>query len=176
MRPGDFSPGNEDVKKKNTLTAASASMRPGDFSPGNRERDGGRRALSQRTGFNEAGGFLPRKPAERTRQDHVGVCASMRPGDFSPGNLRRRISCARSYRSASMRPGDFSPGNSLPVGRPRPTTCFNEAGGFLPRKPRRSCTRPSSYDSRASMRPGDFSPGNSTQSRLGSIEEAAGLQ
>ena len=37
-------------------------------------------------GFNEAGGFLPRKPAVSAKRDHVGIDASMRPEDFSPGN------------------------------------------------------------------------------------------
>ena len=35
-----------------------------------------------------------------------------------------------------MRPGDFSPGNIEALGRavPADQACFNEAGGFLPRK------------------------------------------
>ena len=60
-----------------------------------------------------------------------------------------------------MRPGDFSPGNSAgAVPQDRAVSCFNEAGGFLPRKRVarhgyvvRNCIS-------ASMRPGDFSPGN----------------
>ena len=60
----------------------------------------------------------------------------MRPGDFSPGNLRRRRGRRLAGR-ASMRPGDFSPGN-LPASRGYyVANCgFNEAGGFLPRKRR----------------------------------------
>ena len=59
-----------------------------------------------------------------------------------------------------MRPGDFSPGNSTkrrscPIWR---RCCFNEAGGFLPRKRRRM--QVVGIVLGASMRPGDFSPGN----------------
>ena len=60
-----------------------------------------------------------------------------------------------------MRPGDFSPGN-LPAGSRSPTPVprrFNEAGGFLPRKPVSPCPIPPGR-MLASMRPGDFSPGN----------------
>ena len=42
--------------------ATTASMRPGDFSPGNKQVDRQRAELRLQTGFNEAGGFLPRKP------------------------------------------------------------------------------------------------------------------
>ena len=60
-------------------------MRPGDFSPGN-----GRLVLprlpSTREGFNEAGGFLPRKLVHGPPKRIEHVYASMRPGDFSPGN------------------------------------------------------------------------------------------
>ena len=59
----------------------------------------------------------------------------MRPGDFSPGNGLHSISPLHRSRIASMRPGDFSPGN-LPMDDVDevPPSCFNEAGGFLPRK------------------------------------------
>ena len=64
----------------------------------------------------------------------------MRPEDFSPGNPQHRGPDARlgCLHVASMRPEDFSPGNTTAPGssRPRPTSCFNEAGGFLPRKRR----------------------------------------
>ena len=88
--------------------------------------------------FNEAGGFLPRKQhvllAARPRHPRA---ASMRPGDFSPGNLPTIKYLKRFWEMASMRPGDFSPGNSQisssdhGCGSERG---FNEAGGFLPRK------------------------------------------
>ena len=39
------------------------------------------------SGFNEAGGFLPRK-LETLRVENDKLRASMRPGDFSPGNVR----------------------------------------------------------------------------------------
>ena len=60
----------------------------------------------------------------------------MRPGDFSPGNASNSVSKLIVAAVASMRPGDFSPGNQ----RSSRTSgydfryCFNEAGGFLPRK------------------------------------------
>ena len=38
--------------------------------------------------FNEAGGFLPRKPVPAADM-HTENMASMRPGDFSPGNKGR---------------------------------------------------------------------------------------
>ena len=75
---------------------------------------------------------------------------------------------------ASMRPGDFSPGNRPPrLTPPRRERAggFNEAGGFLPRKPSRTTAAKTRHE-RASMRPGDFSPGN----RLGAPHEAAGHQ
>ena len=62
-----------------------------------------------------------------------------------------------------MRPGDFSPGNPAPppgASAARATACFNEAGGFLPRKPLKKWERRIRSPQRASMRPGDFSPGN----------------
>ena len=60
-----------------------------------------------------------------------------------------------------MRPGDFSPGNVASgsrANRPR-AACFNEAGGFLPRK-LDACCACLVEPLQASMRPGDFSPGN----------------
>ena len=61
-------------------------MRPEDFSPGNAV--GPRVGCSRERGFNEAGGFLPRKPGLMIRdKDRVWRSdASMRPEDFSPGN------------------------------------------------------------------------------------------
>ena len=86
-------------------------MRPGDFSPGNWGRRSWRRAAGSSYCFNEAGGFLPRKRETRRFDLSAVLGASMRPGDFSPGNQRR-------------------PGH----GRTGRAGCFNEAGGFLPRK------------------------------------------
>ena len=86
MRPGDFSPGNWAARRVSSPTRCSlASMRPGDFSPGNAGADACDRTHAH-AGFNEAGGFLPRKQILRpdTRSDRAA--ASMRPGDFSPGN------------------------------------------------------------------------------------------
>ena len=65
MRPGDFSPGNvlaplHDV----SLGPGGASMRPGDFSPGNFTVE--TIIVSRHQGFNEAGGFLPRKHVRET--------------------------------------------------------------------------------------------------------------
>ena len=59
-------------------------MRPEDFSPGNQTQ--GAIAPAGKGGFNEAGGFLPRKhwsTGGNPRRQHD---ASMRPEDFSPGN------------------------------------------------------------------------------------------
>ena len=58
-----------------------------------------------------------------------------------------------------MRPGDFSPGNWLSFAEcSMSVDCFNEAGGFLPRKPVPAADMHT--ENMASMRPGDFSPGN----------------
>ena len=76
--------------------------------------------------------------------------ASMRPGDFSPGNLSGVGAGAGVRVEASMRPGDFSPGNEPPA-----------AGTDRGRL--------------ASMRPGDFSPGN-MQAIADSVRVARALQ
>ena len=60
-------------------------MRPEDFSPGNAAGAAGAR-LRSAAGFNEAGGFLPRKPAGDHPRRPPHERASMRPEDFSPGN------------------------------------------------------------------------------------------
>ena len=118
MRPGDSSPGNAQMQKDTESLAALASMRPGDSSPGNVCEVSPDPACSC---FNEAGGFLPRKLAVA---EVVGVApghalASMRPGDFSPGNPRHGRVRSTAYRK-----------------------CFNEAGGFLPRKRGRRRAQP----------------------------------
>ena len=85
MRPEDFSPGNKSTMLTWLDSGIIASMRPEDFSPGNRIRNGN--VDSSHQGFNEAGGFLPRKldvPMRAMLWLHHG--ASMRPEDFSPGN------------------------------------------------------------------------------------------
>ena len=46
------------------------------------------------------------------------------------------------------------------LGAPTISSCFNEAGGFLPRKLERSAKEYETTLGGASMRPGDFSPGN----------------
>ena len=133
MRPGDFSPGNP---RRRVISDARtrASMRPGDFSPGNAKQKDNQTRPSR---FNEAGGFLPRKHASTVvfvPASHR--FASMRPGDFSPGNPQQNLLSTETLEFASMRPGDFSPGNL--IGQQRllvHVTRFNEAGGFLPRKP-----------------------------------------
>ena len=86
-------------------------MRPGDFSPGNKYNQLNLQVNAR--GFNEAGGFLPRKlPA---------------------------LTGLQGWLDASMRPGDFSPGNYVKYCILNEFSCrFNEAGGFLPRKPRAS--------------------------------------
>ena len=151
MRPGDFSPGNAAPPGwRGNLAAAAASMRPGDFSPGN----GRQHNLMQFRDFfrfNEAGGFLPRKHRDRVAaavDQESG--ASMRPGDFSPGNPRMHGGQGGPDQiPASMRPGDFSPGN---------------VQAELPAR---------GVD--ASMRPGDFSPGNASEA-AGCSQSRASLQ
>ena len=59
MRPEDFSPGNPDTDQSSSMSTDGASMRPEDFSPGNTHRNPLQPPASP--GFNEAGGFLPRK-------------------------------------------------------------------------------------------------------------------
>ena len=88
----------------------AASMRPEDFSPGNSAASS--HPLPGAPGFNEAGGFLPRKPGVCHIPTNPNALASMRPEDFSPGNAAG-LSSVRA--SCTLR--------------------FNEAGGFLPRKP-----------------------------------------
>ena len=83
-------------------------MRPEDFSPGNSTTR--RRRGAAATGFNEAGGFLPRKLQRSAPIPARSNSASMRPEDFSPGNISPH------YAALSRNPS------------------FNEAGGFLPRK------------------------------------------
>ena len=135
MRPGDFSPGNRHVAGHGLVLVCDASMRPGDFSPGNMSGAGGWRRCTAR--FNEAGGFLPRKPPRPstppspTRRGRFNEA-----GGFLPRKPPRCREAARSI-------------------RPR----FNEAGGVLPRKHEAEvCDSAEVYG--ASMRPGDFSPGN----------------
>ena len=69
-------------------------MRPEDFSPGNPTVlcDTEKKAVES---FNEAGGFLPRKPATPHRGDDQYQRASMRPEDFSPGNAPGRVVALR---------------------------------------------------------------------------------
>ena len=162
-------------------------MRPGDFSPGNQAERNGIARLCWSC-FNEAGGFLPRKPGSTPAGSKRGkLAASMRPGDFSPGNLsisdfaiwsrscfneaggflpRKRIKISAWFvsgpKAASMRPGDFSPGNGRPrvTGHRRGRRASMRPGDFSPGnldRPRRA-RRGEVWI--ASMRPGDFSPGN----------------
>ena len=112
MRPGDFSPGNS---PSGCLRRASAGFNEaGGFLP-RKPCSGPPRTTRRLTCFNEAGGFLPRKHPRGDDQPQ-DLCASMRPGDFSPGNPRTKTCSPTRPASASMRPGDFSPGNV-----PRPT-------------------------------------------------------
>ena len=83
-------------------------MRPGDFSPGNCICQRFEQRFRNR--FNEAGGFLPRKPTTTTTP-----LRSAKPGFNEAGGFLPR---KRLYRG----------------GRLRRYVRFNEAGGFLPRK------------------------------------------
>ena len=60
--------------------------------------------------FNEAGGFLPRKPYRGVFHRKTCCTCFNEAGGFLP---RKRLRAGRlpSGGSASMRPGDFSPGN-----------------------------------------------------------------
>ena len=93
--------------------------------------------ITKAMGFNEAGGFLPRKRGGRAGRygPERRPPASMRPEDFSPGNGDLAKAVNTLLDSASMRPEDFSPGNDFD-----------------------SCRLPLLRG--ASMRPEDFSPGN----------------
>ena len=115
--------------------AAAASMRPGDFSPGNTLTFS---PSFESIGFNEAGGFLPRK-----RERHAARCT--------------RPQAVTGFNEA----GGFLPRKRqrLPARIPIRARCFNEAGGFLPRKLDQA-SRAAPAERHASMRPGDFSPGN----------------
>ena len=134
MRPEDFSPGNPRGAGGRRRPFFAASMRPEDFSPGNRSRP---RAAPDRTSpcFNEAGGFLPRKPT-CCPTAWSSFCGFNEAGGFLPRKLPRRPVPERRRRRASMRPEDFSPGNNI-------ETLIAGARAV-----------------RASMRPEDFSPGN----------------
>ena len=61
MRPGDFSPGN--VEGKHRMRSLSGFNEAGGFLP--RKRRGARSSPRATSRFNEAGGFLPRKPANQ---------------------------------------------------------------------------------------------------------------
>ena len=144
-------------------------MRPGHFCPGNHLFLVVVARLLRR--FNEAGAFLPRKLAPQHVPHRRVEEASMRPGHFCPGNhglVRRGGGVDR----ASMRPGHFCPGNSRPRAHPPPQNVrFNEAGAFLPRKPRRNF-HGQPIPVRASMRPGHFCPGNGQTYQATAVDES----
>ena len=132
MRPGDFSPGN--------TSSAFASTRPsrgfneaGGFLP--RKRYSSRRPITGSADrFNEAGGFLPRKQPAAVRDAARSAPGFNEAGGFLPRKHPHGLP-AGDHRRASMRPGDFSPGNpSVPGPACAAAGRFNEAGGFLPRK------------------------------------------
>ena len=139
MRPG-ISPGNAGSRAAisgRCTTGGGGFNEAGGFLPRKRADAEGHRVLGCPS-FNEAGGFLPRKRAQVRLLLGRRRRASMRPGDFSPGNFADSDRVPKCL-DASMRPGDFSPGNAAT----RPVLPF-----FL---------------ATASMRPGDFSPGNSAR-------------
>ena len=61
--------------------------------------------------FNEAGGFLPRKPAQSTLSGPLSELRFNEAGGFLPRKPRAGECPAAGAPGASMRPGDFSPGN-----------------------------------------------------------------
>ena len=83
MRPGDFSPGNQEHESHGRNHADEASMRPGDFSPGN--------------------GCSPARGLQEIRG------ASMRPGDFSPGNSSPLLELMSSLVNRFNEAGGFLP-------------------------------------------------------------------
>ena len=94
-------------------------MRPEDFSPGNGARD--HTAVERIPGFNEAGGFLPRK-LERTLARRDGRRERFNEaGGFLPRKPEVVEGAVGGVHAASMRPEDFSPGN---------TTCASVAGAL----------------------------------------------
>ena len=135
MRPPDLSGGNGTKPTRRITKTLPASMRPPDLSGGNppaRPARPPRRCSS----FNEAAGFIRRKPRHRRRPRSHCISASMRPPDLSGGNRCRAVPRQSKYIShASMRPPDLSGGN-MPVRTRRfsASTCFNEAAGFIRRK------------------------------------------
>ena len=108
-------------------------MRPEDFSPGNPPPP--RRSRRRSCRFNEAGGFLPRKQYRRHGRPPFPRSRFNEAGGFLPRKREYKPEHKDKYPQASMRPEDFSPGNvGIERGSTSSTTRFNEAGGFLPRK------------------------------------------
>ena len=110
MRPEDFSPGNWGAVLPCQIRHGHGFNEAGGFLPRKRS------ALSEdffgtARGFNEAGGFLPRKRLPIVSVQPQESMASMRPEDFSPGNMVCYGSNGAAIVGASMRPEDFSPGN-----------------------------------------------------------------
>ena len=84
MRPEDFSPGNVKSTRQVRLATHSGFNEAGGFLPRKRRH---RRTVAFRSyRFNEAGGFLPRKQLADGAVTGAKLAASMRPEDFSPGN------------------------------------------------------------------------------------------
>ena len=86
--------------------------------------------------------------------------ASMRPPEFTGGNMMIREMRPGLAKLASMRPPEFTGGN--PVGRdvaPAADARFNEAAGIHRRK-HRYAAMPAFRRTAASMRPPEFTGGN----------------
>ena len=134
MRPEDFSPGGSHHHAGMEHGQHHASMRPEDFSPGGVAP---RFCACQASlGFNEAGGFLPRRTVEHKTVTKDISGASMRPEDFSPGGSQAARRGQRPGQPGFNEAGGFLPRRSHGgPGQPcQEQRRFNEAGGFLPRR------------------------------------------
>ena len=108
--------------------------------------------------------------------------ASMRPPEFTGGNLSRYRLVAMSVAPASMRPPEFTGGNRRTACQQTPTSsrCFNEAAGIHRRKHRFGWGRCTACGV-ASMRPPEFTGGNlqtrwpRRETRRTCFNEAAGI-
>ena len=96
---------------------------------------GGRHERRAGSGFNEAAGIHRRKRCTDLKRSGGYLLASMRPPEFTGGNVDRHPGGTGVLRPASMRPPEFTGGNCGPARRSRSTwASFNEAAGIHRRK------------------------------------------
>ena len=140
MRPPEFTGGNlhgAHVPDR----VVTASMRPPEFTGGNRQSvptDHGRR---QQRASMRAAGIHRRKLAVKYMEQTTRTNASMRPPEFTGGNLRADARPGGRGLRASMRPPEFTGGNRQhPCHIRLPPSGFNEAAGIHRRKRRQGET------------------------------------